>query len=83
VSLGETDYLPRVSPYFVCRHFTAAICVLIPHKRLDWDSPRGRSYVWAAHLMFELPVVQISLTQRTGSGQRFAEAVAIFGLILI
>jgi glycerol uptake facilitator-like aquaporin len=38
--------------------------------------------VWAAHLMFELSVVQLSLTYRAGSGQWFAEAVATFGLLL-
>jgi glycerol uptake facilitator-like aquaporin len=38
--------------------------------------------VWAAHAMFELPVLQVSLTQRTGAGQWFAEAVATFGLLL-
>jgi glycerol uptake facilitator-like aquaporin len=38
--------------------------------------------VWAAHLMFELPVLQISLTTRTGFGQWLAEAIATFGLLL-
>ncbi len=38
--------------------------------------------VWAAHLMFELPVWQFSITQRTGPGQWLAEAVATFGLLL-
>ena len=38
--------------------------------------------VWAAHLMFELPLWQISVTARTGPGQWFAEAVATFGLLL-
>jgi glycerol uptake facilitator-like aquaporin len=38
--------------------------------------------VWAAHLMFELPVWQFSVTSRNGSGQWIAEAVATFGLIL-
>jgi glycerol uptake facilitator-like aquaporin len=38
--------------------------------------------VWAAHLMFELPMWQVSGTMRTGSGQWFAEAVATFGLLL-
>src|SRR5215831_7192141 len=37
--------------------------------------------VWAAHLMFELPVWQFSATTRTGIGQWFAEAVATFGLV--
>jgi glycerol uptake facilitator-like aquaporin len=38
--------------------------------------------VWVAHLMFELPVWQVSATTRTGQGQWFAEAVATFGLLL-
>jgi glycerol uptake facilitator-like aquaporin len=36
---------------------------------------------WIAHLMFELPVWQISTTVRTGAGQWVAEAVATFGLL--
>jgi glycerol uptake facilitator-like aquaporin len=38
--------------------------------------------VWTAHLMFGLPLWQISGTARTGSGQWLAEAVATFGLLL-
>jgi glycerol uptake facilitator-like aquaporin len=38
--------------------------------------------VWAAHSMFEMPVLQFSLTQRTGAGQWLAEALATFGLLL-
>jgi glycerol uptake facilitator-like aquaporin len=38
--------------------------------------------VWAAHLMFALPVLQLSLTQRTGFGQWLAEGVATSGLLL-
>jgi glycerol uptake facilitator-like aquaporin len=38
--------------------------------------------VWAAHLMFELPLWQVSATARTGQGQWLAEAVATFGLLL-
>jgi glycerol uptake facilitator-like aquaporin len=38
--------------------------------------------VWAAHLMFELPVWQFSTHVRSGSGQWLAEAVATFGLLL-
>jgi glycerol uptake facilitator-like aquaporin len=37
---------------------------------------------WVAHAMFELPVWQISTTDRSGSGQWLAEAVATFGLLL-
>lgn len=36
---------------------------------------------FAAHLMFELPVIQASATVRTGGAQWFAEWVAAFGLM--
>lgn len=36
----------------------------------------------AAHLMFDLPVFQLSSTLRTGPGQWLAEFVAAFGLLL-
>jgi glycerol uptake facilitator-like aquaporin len=42
----------------------------------------GIAGVWTAHLMFELPVWQFSITVRTGPGQWLAEAVATFGLLL-
>ena len=42
----------------------------------------GITGVWTAHLMFELPVWQISISVRTGPGQWLAEAVATFGLLL-
>jgi glycerol uptake facilitator-like aquaporin len=38
--------------------------------------------VFAAHAMFELPILQISAHVRTGPAQWFAEAVASFGLAL-
>jgi glycerol uptake facilitator-like aquaporin len=37
--------------------------------------------VWAAHLMFAEPVLQISMKARDGLAQGFAEAVATFGLV--
>jgi glycerol uptake facilitator-like aquaporin len=37
---------------------------------------------WAAHLMFELPALQLSVKARAGLGQWVGEAVATFGLIL-
>jgi glycerol uptake facilitator-like aquaporin len=42
----------------------------------------GIAGVWAAHLMFELPLWQLSITARTGPGQWLAKAVATFGLLL-
>ncbi|WP_045835950.1 MIP/aquaporin family protein [Hyphomicrobium sp. 99] len=38
--------------------------------------------VFAAHLMFDLPVLQLSEKVRSGSSQWFAEWVATFGLVL-
>jgi glycerol uptake facilitator-like aquaporin len=38
--------------------------------------------VWLAHLMFDLPILQISAKLRSGLGQLTGEAVATFGLIL-
>jgi glycerol uptake facilitator-like aquaporin len=38
--------------------------------------------VWAAHLMFALPVWQVSNHVRAGAGQWLAEAIATFGLLL-
>jgi len=37
---------------------------------------------WAAHLMFDLPTLQLSVKARTGFGQWTGEAIATFGLIL-
>ncbi|HJU77356.1 MAG TPA: aquaporin [Sphingomicrobium sp.] len=38
--------------------------------------------VWAAHLMFELPMLQLSVRSRSGLGMALGELVATFGLIL-
>ena len=37
---------------------------------------------WAAHAMFDLPLLQLSDKARTGAGQWLGEAIATFGLIL-
>jgi glycerol uptake facilitator-like aquaporin len=37
---------------------------------------------WTAHLMFDLPVWQISTHIRSGEGQWFSESIATFGLLL-
>lgn len=38
--------------------------------------------VWAAHLMFGLPIIQLSEHSRTGIGQWAGEFIATFGLVL-
>ena len=73
-------------------HFNPAVSIALGLRgKLDWPMAGvymaaqvggGLVGVWAAHLMFELPVWQFSITARTGPGQWFAEAVATFGLVL-
>lgn len=41
----------------------------------------GIAGTFLAHAMFELPIIQLSETARTGTGQWIAEAVATFGLV--
>ncbi len=38
--------------------------------------------VWAAHVMFDLPILQLSDKARTGLGQWTGEFIATFGLVL-
>jgi len=38
--------------------------------------------VWLAHIMFDVPMLQLSTKIRTGAGQWVGEAVATFGLIV-
>jgi glycerol uptake facilitator-like aquaporin len=73
-------------------HFNPAVSVAFALRRQNsW--PDTAAYiaaqivgamvgVWMAHLMFELPLWQLSETARTGPGQWLAEAVATFGLLL-
>jgi glycerol uptake facilitator-like aquaporin len=42
----------------------------------------GIAGAWAAHLMFDLPTLQLSVKARTGLGQWTGEAIATFGLIV-
>lgn len=39
--------------------------------------------IWAAHAMFDLPILQWGITARTGAGTWLAEGIATFGLILV
>jgi glycerol uptake facilitator-like aquaporin len=73
-------------------HLNPAVSIAFALRReLPW--PEAAAYivaqiigamigVWTAHLMFELPLWQLSATMRTGPGQWLAEAVATFGLLL-
>lgn len=72
-------------------HFNPAVTMVFALKR---ELPAGiaLAYVaaqvcgavlgaWAAHLMFELPVLQLSAKLRAGPAQAFSEFVATFGLL--
>ena len=73
-------------------HFNPAVSIgFALRSQLPWSEAGiyivaqllgGLVGVWVAHLMFELPVWQFSITERTGAGQWLAEAVATFGLLL-
>ena len=73
-------------------HFNPAVSIgFALRSKLRWSEAAiyvaaqvlgGLVGVWLAHLMFELPVWQFSITERTGAGQWLAEAVATFGLLL-
>lgn len=73
-------------------HFNPVVTVAFALRReLDWS--RVTPYVaaqiggavagvWLAHAMFDLSILQVSTTVRTGWGQWIAEATATFGLLI-
>jgi len=73
-------------------HFNPAVTLVMAGQRvLPWRDVipymlaqliGGILGVWAAHLMFDLPILQYSVKARTGIGQWTGELVATFGLIL-
>jgi len=73
-------------------HFNPAVSLVAASRReLRWTDAAayiaaqfafGILGAWAAHLMFDLPTLQLSLKARTGLGQWAGEFVATFGLIL-
>ena len=73
-------------------HFNPAVSIgFALRSELPWSEAAvyiaaqvlgGLVGVWVAHLMFELPVWQLSTTARLGWGQWTAEAIAAFGLLL-
>ena len=73
-------------------HLNPAVSLVAAARReLSW--PDAAAYIlvqlafgiigaWAAHLMFDLPTLQLSVKARNGLGQWTGEAIATFGLIL-
>lgn len=72
-------------------HFNPVVTLVVAARReMAW--PLALAYsaaqvagaivgVWAAHAMFDEPVLQLSTRLRAGGGQMFAEGVATFGLL--
>jgi glycerol uptake facilitator-like aquaporin len=74
-------------------HFNPAVSLIFALKR-DLPPREAALYVGAqivgavagalvAHVMFALPLVDLSLKARTGGAQWFAEGVATFGLVVV
>ena len=73
-------------------HMNPAVTLVAASRReLQWSDAAayiaaqlafGILGVWAAHLMFDLQTLQLSVKPRTGLGQWAGEAIATFGLIL-
>lgn len=72
-------------------HFNPAVSlVMAMRQEIEWrelapyigvQALGGCLGTWIAHLMFDLPLLQVSSTARTGTAQWFAEVVAAFGLL--
>lgn len=74
-------------------HFNPAVTLAFLIRR-EITMPEASAYVavqiigailgvWAAHIMFELPIMQISTHDRTGGAQWFSEIIATFGLLFV
>lgn len=73
-------------------HMNPAVSLVAAARReLRWSDAAGYMLAqlafgilgaWAAHLMFEVPTLQLSVKARTGLGQWTGEFIATFGLIL-
>ena len=73
-------------------HMNPAVSLVAASRReLAWSDAAAYIFAqlacgilgaWAAHLMFDLPTLQLSVKARTGLGQWTGESIATFGLIL-
>jgi len=73
-------------------HMNPAVSLVAASRReLGWSDAAayiaaqltfGILGAWAAHVMFDLPLLQLSVKARTGLGQEVGELIATFGLIL-
>ncbi|MGR3434717.1 MAG: aquaporin, partial [Shimia sp.] len=78
--LSGAHYNPAVTLAFWIRGEIAAPLVL---AYVAMQVAGGLIGVWVAHVMFDLPVFQLSTTVRAGTGLWVSEAVATFGLLFV
>jgi glycerol uptake facilitator-like aquaporin len=77
--VSGAHFNPAVTLAFLCRGDLTwrAACLYVASQVLG-----GIAGVFAAHAMFDLPLLQISQTVRSGPSLWFAEFIATFGLVL-
>ena len=78
--LSGAHFNPVVSLYFLLRREASLLQTLAYIAVQVIGAIMG---VWAAHVMFDLPVLQTSHKLRDGFPLAFADAVATFGLLLV
>ena len=78
--ISGAHFNPAVTLAFWRRGEIAAATALI---YVTVQIASGIGGVWLTHLMFELPLWQLSQTARTGSAQYLSEAIATFGLLMV
>lgn len=78
--VSGAHFNPAVTVAFALRgQISAAMAVVYVAAQLTG----GIAGTWIAHLMFDLPVLQMGTTIRTGPAQWGSELVATFGLVFV
>ena len=77
--ISGAHFNPAVSLAFAMRG-ELSWSMLIPYSAVQVAG--GILGAWLAHAMFDLPILQVSTTVRSGLGQWIAEATATFGLLI-
>ncbi len=77
--ISGAHFNPAVTMVFALRR---DISIILALGYVGAQIAGGIVGVFIAHAMFELPILQIATTVRTGSAQWLAEIVATFGLVL-
>ena len=77
--VSGAHFNPAVTIAFVARR---EISIALAGAFIATQIAGGLTGTWAAHLMFEEPLLQVSTKLREGPSQWFAETVATFGLLM-